>query len=96
MNILLEIDRIANWILGGDRRETISSRMARNMHKEQWAYIGCKFLDILLLDKDHCQEAKQNLDNLKTNDHPLIFAFLAIGIIIILGWAITQIADKLA
>jgi uncharacterized protein (DUF983 family) len=70
--------------------------MARNMHKEQWAYIGCKLLDILMLDKNHCEEAKQDLDNLKTNDHPVIFAFLTIGIIYILYEVGLQIVDKLS
>lgn len=93
MDLILKIDKFANSLIGGDPRETISSRMARNMHKEKWAYIGCRFLEILLLDKNHCEEAKQDLDNLKTNDHPLVFAFLAIGIVLLLVWVIHQIAN---
>jgi len=96
IELLLELDRIANWILGGDRRETISSRMARNIHKDPWAYWGCKLLEVLLIDKDHCKEAKQDLDNLKTNDHPLIFAFSTTGIAVALYYVVLQIADKIS
>lgn len=84
IDALLALDRLANRVILGDPRETISSRMARNMSKTKWAYIGCKMLDIILFDRDHCQEAKTKLDNLKTNDHPVIF----FGIALVLGWVL--------
>lgn len=95
INFLLEIDRIANWIMGGDRRETISSRMARNMHKDKLAYFGCKLLEILLMDDRHCQEAKQDLENLETNDHPIVFLVFFVGIAWALYYIASQIVDKL-
>jgi len=96
MDILLEIDRIANWTMGGDRRETISSRMGRNMQKIPFAYYGCKLLEILFFDKNHCEEAKQDIDNLKSKDHPVIFLIFFIGIAYALLYITSHFVDKLS
>jgi len=95
---LLEIDRIANWIMGGDRSETISSRMGRNINSSIFAYYGCKLLEILMLDQRHCQEARdaqKNKENLKSNDHPIVFLIFFVGIAYALYYTVSQFVDKL-
>ena len=51
---LLALDQYANTLLGGDPKETISSRLGRNQD-----CLFCSLICLLLniFDKDHCQKA---------------------------------------
>lgn len=51
-NLLIAIDQLANTILGGDPDETISSRTAKRVKDQRWAYYLCRALH--WFDKDHC------------------------------------------
>lgn len=56
VNILIALDQLANSILFGDPRETISSRSDKAMKEgKKWGCVLCKFL--ALFQKDHCQNA---------------------------------------
>lgn len=56
LNILIGLDQLANAILFGDPRETISSRSDKAMKEgKKWGCTLCKFL--ALFQKDHCQKA---------------------------------------
>jgi len=53
---LLALDQYANTLLGGDPKETISSRLGRGQARGcKLCYILCSFLN--LFDKDHCKKA---------------------------------------
>ena len=56
-NILIALDVLLNAILLGDPNETISSRAARAMRRDQpwWACWVCTLTD--LVDPDHCPKA---------------------------------------
>jgi len=88
--ILIKLDILANTILFGDPRETMSSRMAKNMSSNAFAYYGCKILH--LIDKNHCQSKKRDFDNYKSNDHPIVFVIIFIGMVWLIyrliGWVI--------
>jgi len=82
----LALDQLANWLLLGDPRETISSRLGRQSRKGA-ILLTCKILNVIFFTKDHCAEAREKIDNLKSNDHPLIF-FLIFSVLffgIVLG-----------
>lgn len=53
---LLSLDIYANTLLGGDHRETISSRLGRNQHCVMCRVV-CKFLNIF--DSDHCRKSAE-------------------------------------
>lgn len=53
LNVLAGIDRACNAVLGGDPRETISSRAQKAQAAgKRWACVLCRFLDIF--QRDHC------------------------------------------
>lgn len=53
--ILLGFDRLFNATMGGNGKETLSSRAGRLMQERGWACQLCKFLDGL--KKDHCKDS---------------------------------------
>lgn len=53
---LLSLDVYANTLLGGDHRETISSRLGRNTDC-RLCKLACRFLN--LFDKDHCEKSTE-------------------------------------
>lgn len=55
LNWILLVDLIGNTLLGGDPRETLSSRMGKQMQEGDCVLCGwiCYLLD--RLDPDHCQ-----------------------------------------
>lgn len=56
MNWLIWLDCGGNTLLGGDPRETISSRLGKAARRgNRLAYIVCRCLH--LLDARHCQDA---------------------------------------
>lgn len=59
---LIALDVYANTLLGGDHRETISSRLGRHPECKACKFV-CKILD--LFDKDHCQKASENFRKLR-------------------------------
>lgn len=54
-NIAQAFDRLGNATTGGNGKETISARAAKNMPHHKWACYLCKFLD--WLQKDHCKKS---------------------------------------
>lgn len=80
MNLLIRLDKRVNGLLWGDPRETISSRMGRNMHIK-WAYYGCKILS--LVDTRHCEKSVKEYDNLDSRDTPIVFLLILVGILIL-------------
>lgn len=55
-NLLIAIDQLANAILLGDPRETISSRADKAMREgKAWGCILCKLL--AKIQKNHCQDS---------------------------------------
>ena len=56
-NLLSVSDRVVNTILGGDPRQTLSSRMGRNVEAGRCPFCGwvCRRLDVLQLG--HCASA---------------------------------------
>lgn len=55
-DVLLALDRYLNYLAGGDRRETISSRCGRHRGRHVFCRILCWVMD--LVDHRHCEEAK--------------------------------------
>lgn len=57
INLLISIDQLINTILGGYPDETMSSRMGKNIKKNDCLFskIICRILDIF--DKGHCEDA---------------------------------------
>lgn len=55
LNWILLVDLVANCLLGGDPRETLSSRMGKQLQEGDCKLCGwiCYVLD--RLDPDHCQ-----------------------------------------
>jgi len=57
-NILLWVDQGINTFLGGDPRETLSSRFGKKRQESKVARIFCDTLN--KIDKNHCDK---NIDN---------------------------------
>lgn len=53
---LIALDVYANTLLGGDHRETISSRLGRNPNCKLCSLV-CKFLNIF--DPNHCEKSAE-------------------------------------
>ena len=56
-NVLVAFDQIINAYGGGDARETLSSRAARQSHKRGWHALGW-FLD--KIDPGHMERSTEN------------------------------------
>lgn len=55
LNLLIAFDQFANAIFGGDRDETISSRLGKRSQKGcQFCHYFCQLLSWVLRDPDHC------------------------------------------
>lgn len=57
-NLLIAIDQLGNTLLGGDPDETISSRTAKRVGEQRWAYWLCRALH--WFDKDHCAKSVES------------------------------------
>lgn len=57
-NNLIAIDQLGNALLGGDPDETISSRTAKRVHDQRWAYWLCRALH--WFDRDHCEKSRED------------------------------------
>lgn len=56
-NILIGIDQLGNTLLGGDPDETISSRIAKNMHLWYARYVGA---GLEAIDPGHLKDALED------------------------------------
>lgn len=68
INILYGIDVLANIIIGGDRRETISSRLGKGRVADKPVHNVLVYpVDLLFLiltgDKNHCVNSIQDFDD---------------------------------
>jgi hypothetical protein len=53
--VALDLDQLANALLGGDPDETISSRVGKRVHDQPWAYWLCRLFH--LFDRNHCDKS---------------------------------------
>lgn len=61
-NIILAFDQLANALVLGDPKETISRRAGQAAEQGQgWACVLCKILSYI--DPRHCMSAQQTLDS---------------------------------
>lgn len=68
MSFWIRADKFANWILGGYRDETISSRLARARDKgSKIGKVGCRLLSIP--DPGHCDTSKHPEFEGKPGEH---------------------------
>lgn len=58
INVLIALDRLVNALLGGDPRETLSSRMGKARERCPVCYWICRGLH--WLDPSHCDDARND------------------------------------
>ena len=56
-NLLSVFDRVVNTVLGGDPRQTLSSRMGRNVEAGRCPFCGWVCRRLNSLDSGHCAKA---------------------------------------
>ena len=61
-NILIALDQLANAVVWGDPKETVSRRAGQAAEQgKEWGCVLCKFLN--MIDPRHCMSAQQTLDS---------------------------------
>ena len=59
--ILIAIDRLFNYLLGGSESETISSRAWRQQDKLHWFVIGILIDGLFFWEQDHCRKSYESI-----------------------------------
>ena len=57
-NNVIALDQLLNALTGGDPDETVSSRIAKRVDDQRWAYWFCRLAH--LFDAGHCRKVRED------------------------------------